>query len=543
MIFQFGRGLIPIPRSASLAGIRMGRRLLSCLALLAGAGVGASRAQAPDPIEAGPFAAEYPTVWETGTRVEALGTLATWEASADTTYWSITPLLSYESTPVLNRERFDLLYPVLTWRRDGTEYRWQLGQLFSFSGANRQSDDSIVHRSIFPLYFEQRSLSATNDYLAIVPFYGHLENRLFRDEIDFYMFPIYSRSRKGEMVTRNYMYPIFHRRTGPGWNGWQFWPLYGTEHKDVGWTTNHLGDRVVSPGRDKWYAMWPFVFDERKNLGTPAASTNRAVLPFYSGQHGLTYDQTTYLWPFFSRNEDRAKGFVEWGAPWPLIGWANGTGKTARRVFPFYGNSQAGPIQSRFYLWPIFTHRSIDDETLERHHWRSVFFFYDDVYLRSKETGNYRRERGVWPFFVWRRDLDGRERFQFPAPVETVLRNREAVQRNYSPLWAFYRAESNPKTGRSSQSVLWNLFRRDVSTNSVRTSCLFGIVKTERTDGGKRRWSLFWTTPRETAESGRPTSAAVAQPGSRIAAMGPKRGDVLAERQRKESPGPWVAGP
>lgn len=496
----------------------MGRRLLSCLAVLAGAGAGVSHAQLPELLTAGPFAAEFPTVWEQGVRGEALGTLATWEQVEDTTRWSITPLLSYESTPVLERERFDFLYPVLTWRRSGTEYRWQIGQLFSFSGADRQSEDGVIRRSVFPIYFEQRSRSATNDYLAIVPFYGHLENRLFRDEIDYYMFPIYSRSRKGEMVTRNYLYPIFHIREGPGWSGWQIWPFYGTEHKEITWRTNHLGDRVISPGRDKWYVMWPLVFEEKKDLGTPAGSTNFAALPFYAVQSGATFDRVTYLWPFFSRTEDRAKNYVEWGAPWPLIGWANGD-KTARRVFPFYGDAQSGAIRSRFWMWPLFTHRSIDDETLRRDHWRSAFFLYDDVVLRSKETGDYRRERGIWPFFVWKRDLDGRERLQVPAPVETVLRNREAVQRNYSPLWAMYRSESNPKTKSSSQSVLWNLFRREVSPREIRTSSFFGLVQTRRSSPeGPRQWRLFWLPWRESRTAS--TAALPATPASTAAVEG-----------------------
>ncbi|MBN9692782.1 MAG: hypothetical protein J0M24_21250 [Verrucomicrobia bacterium] len=523
----------------------MRRWLLGSLLLLAGAGVSNVSTRGQDWFSAGPFATEFATIWETGERAEALGTLAMWEHAGDTTRWSLSPLLSYETTPVLERERFDLLYPLLTWRRSGTEYRWQLAQVFNFSGADRQSDDGVVRRALFPIYFQQTSRSGTNDYLAVLPFYGHLENRLFRDEITFYLFPVYVRTRKGEMTTRNYVYPFFHTRHGPGWSGWQFWPLYGVDHKEVRQITNHLGDPAISPGREKWFVLWPILFSDKKGLGTPQATTNFSVLPFYSSQHGRTFDQASYLWPLFSRTEDRAKQYVEWGAPWPLIGWANGAGKTARRVFPIYGDSKAGPVRSRFFLWPLFTHRQIDDETLRRDHWRSAFFLYDDVVLRSKETGDFRRERGVWPFFIWKRDLDGRERLQVLAPVETVLRNREAVQRNFSPLWALYRSEHNPNTGRSNQSVLWNLFRRDVSTNTVRTSCLFGLVQTERS-GDERHWRWFWL-PNRHFSAGK--SGAATPPTPVPVAFRPplaiKRGDVLAERavQRTaaSSGASWVA--
>ena len=56
----------------------------------------------------------------------------------------------------------------------------------------------------------------------MLPFYGHLKNRLFRDEIDFTMFPLYVRTRKKDVVTRNMPYPFFHLREGDGLRGWQF---------------------------------------------------------------------------------------------------------------------------------------------------------------------------------------------------------------------------------------------------------------------------------------------------------------------------------
>ena len=46
------------------------------------------------------------------------------------------------------------------------------------------------------------------------PLYGHLQNRLFRDEIFFVLFPVYGESRKRDVVTDNYLYPFFHLRHG-----------------------------------------------------------------------------------------------------------------------------------------------------------------------------------------------------------------------------------------------------------------------------------------------------------------------------------------
>ena len=469
----------------------MDRRLIGIVLLLLGAGAQAFGRSPQEGLEAGPAWAEFQTVWETGTRTETLGTFLSWEQTAETRRWTLAPLMSYEATPILEREQVDLLYPILTWRKSATEYRWQLLQVFNFSGAARQSEDIIFRRSLFPLYFQQISRSGTNDYLAVLPFYGHLENRLFRDRIDFQMFPLFVQTQKREKITHNYLFPVFHVRAGTGWSGWQAWPLFGIDHKDLGWTTNHLGDRVVSPGLDQWFAVWPFVFHEKKDLGTPLASTNFAILPLHAHYRSAVRDQESWLWPFFSRTEDRTKHFVEWGAPWPWVGWADGEGKTSRRFFPLYGDTRSGPVRWRFYAWPLFTHRQIDDESLRRDVRRVGYFLYDDVKLVNKENGDFRQERGAWPFFFWRHDLTGRERLQIPAPLETVLRNRDAVDRNYSPIWAVYRSEKNPKTGASNHSALWNLYRREENRETVRTSFFFGMIRTEKAQG-HRTWKLFW---------------------------------------------------
>lgn len=481
------------------------------------AGWGAHAATPPEvvseaPLQVGPLFTQFPTVWESGRKTEILGPLAMWEQTADERNWGVYPLMSYQALPIVEVEELDILYPLFTWRKQGTESRWQFLQFLNFAGASYQSEDPVVRRTVFPFYFEQKSRSGTNDYIAVLPFYGHARNRMFRDEFNFYMFPLYLESRKGELVTRNYVMPFVHTRHGPGWDGWQVWPLFGWERKEIGWTTNHLGDRVVSPGGGKVFALWPFFFDEKVRLGTSQATTNFAILPFYSRQRGTNLHQTSVLWPFFSRTEDRSKGFVEWGAPWPFIGWADSTNKIARRFFPFYGVAKAPGVESRLVMWPFYTHRKVENGAMRRDRWRTAFFLYDDVRLQSKEDGRYRREQALWPFFVWKRDLDGRERLQVLELFETFFRNRESVQRSYSPLWALYRCENNPNTGCSSQSVLWNLHRRDVSPSQVRTSSLFGLIQTLRGEDDRLHWRWLWIPNAHFRETSSP-AAASAGPG------------------------------
>jgi hypothetical protein len=109
-----------------------------------------------------------------------------------------------------------LLYPVLNYERYGKEYRWQFCQLLSFAGGQSPKDDSQKRFTLFPFYFQQRSPVPDENYTALLPFYGHLQNRLFRDEIFFVLFPLYGETRRRDVVTDNYLWPFFHLRHGDG---------------------------------------------------------------------------------------------------------------------------------------------------------------------------------------------------------------------------------------------------------------------------------------------------------------------------------------
>src|SRR5580693_8406849 len=80
---------------------------------------------------------------------------------------------------------WDFLYPIINYRRFGSEHRLQFCQVLSFSGGDTQEGSAFHHTTLFPLYFHQSS--PTNNYTAFFPIYGHLENRMFRDDIKFVM--------------------------------------------------------------------------------------------------------------------------------------------------------------------------------------------------------------------------------------------------------------------------------------------------------------------------------------------------------------------
>src|SRR5205807_6766435 len=209
---------------------------------------------------------------------------------------------------------FDFVYPVLTYDRYGSEYRFQIFQLFSFAGGQTQSETNVSRFTLFPLYFQQRSAIPEKNYTAIVPIYGHLKNRLFRDEVKFVMMPLYVQSRKRDLVTDNYVYPLFHLRHGDGLQGWQFLPLAGHEHKNVTSRTNSWGDVETIGGHDKFFVLWPFFHNQRTGTGTDNPAHQQVLIPLYSWMRSAKRDSTTCPWPIgITHTIDREKKYTEWG--------------------------------------------------------------------------------------------------------------------------------------------------------------------------------------------------------------------------------------
>lgn len=444
------------------------------------------QAGAADWLHAGFLYDDFQLTLDTGHRTEALGPLFYWDVQDTQRTLGVPPLFDDVRDPATDYHGYEIGYPVLTYRRFGTEWRWQLIQVLSWAGGQNTEEQNARRFTLFPIYFRQRSAEPGQNYTAVFPFYGHLKNRIFRDEIFFVMFPGYSETRKADMVTKNYVYPFYAVRHGNGLNGWQIWPFYGREHKDVTTKTNGFGDVETVGGHDSTFIAWPIYFNNLAGIGTENPERTRAVLPLYDIFRSPKRDSTTIIWPFFSHIIDRDKKYEEREMPWPLVVFAHGEGKTTRRVWPFFSHSRNQYLESDWYLWLVWKFNRAHIDPLDRTRMRLFYFLYSDTIQKNTETGSYQRLRAFWPLFTHKRDYNGNTRLQIFAPLEPILPNNRSVEREYSPLWSVWRSDNNPKVGASSQSLLWNLYRHENRPESKKCSLMFGLFQYQSGTEGKR---------------------------------------------------------
>jgi len=424
--------------------------------------------------------------------VEPLGPLMYFRSSDTVRTWAFTPLFSYTKDEATDFAEFDFVYPLLSLDRFGTEYRFHIAQLFAFAGGQTQTQTNYHRFTLFPVYFQQRSSIPELNYTAVIPFYGHLQNRIFRDEIKWVMLPIYIQTRKRDMVTDNYFYPFFHLRHGTGLTGWQFWPFYGREHKEITTATNDWGEPQIVGGHDERFVLWPIYVKASSEIGTDNPVRQQAILPFYSSYRSPRRDSITAPWPIgYTHTEDREKKYTEIGAPWPLIVFAHGSGKHTSRVFPFYSRASTGVVESDFYLWPVYKYNRINSAPLDRERTRILFFLFSNTSDKNTETGERRVHTDLLPFFTRRRELNGDATFQILTILEPFLPNNKSVDRNYSPVWALWRTEKTAKTGAHSESLLLNLYHHETSPEHKKLSLLFGLVQYQSSPNG-HGWRFFF---------------------------------------------------
>jgi len=447
---------------------------------------GLTGARGADFLSAGPLYDEFYLTLVPGHRTEAVSPFFYKEESTTQKTWAVPPLISYSTDTAIGLKELDILYPLLTYDRYGESYRWQSFQLLSLAGGPIPGDEERKRFTIFPLYFQQRSTIPDDNYTAVFPFYGHLKHRLFRDKIFFVMFPIYGQTVKHGVVTDNYLYPVFHLRHGDGLEGWQFWPLIGKEHKDVTTVTNNFNDQVIVQGHDSLFVLWPIFYNDYKGYGTTNISWQQGALPFYSFERSPLRDSTTVLWPFFNKIDDRERKYHEWDFPWPFFVIARGEGKTTTRFFPIYSKAHSDTLEDNFYMWPIYKYTRARKAPLDRTRVRIAFFLYSDIREKNTETHKEARKTYLVPFYLKRKDFNGNTRLQVLTVLEPFVPGSHKIERDYSPLWSVWRQEYNPSTGASSQSLLWNTYRRDATPERKKVSLLFGLFQYQSGPEGKR---------------------------------------------------------
>ncbi len=381
--------------------------------------------------------AVWPLYWEFNNEKRFFGPLISYERTDDATRFVFRPLLSsYDSH---EGGVYTFLYP-LGKRTEEESYFIPLYR------SKKMGEDSDT--AIFPFFWGK---SAKGKYGGVFPFYGRLYERFGKDEMGFFLWPLYSYTKAEGATKTNFMWPFFSLYEGEE-RGLKAWPLYGT--------------RTREGVKSSTFFLWPLFTVEKKNLDTDQPTDVFYAFPFYLQSTSRTKAFYSVLWPLFHYTKDEDK--TQWRFLASL--WSRTEGKENRgySLLPLISRDTRGKDETFNFLWPLY-HESEWYSRDDRFFLRRVAVINRYIEEPDKLFFN------VWPFFEYEKHKEDHV-FLFPSLLPFRI---EGFDRIIKPLFTLY--EQRQTGNKEMVSVLYGLYtwEREVESSRTRIAFLLDLKKDE----------------------------------------------------------------
>jgi hypothetical protein len=360
--------------------------------------------------------------------------------------------------------RLDALRPLYARSRTGDGWRhtdllWPVGSVSTlgpdvqsrfllayYHDYDRTDPDGAWRFMLLPVYYQGRS-KAGHPYFAIFPLGGRVEDFLFKDRIDFALFPLWVHSEIAGIETDSWLFPIYARTDDPRQKRLRIFPFYGQVRM-----RNHY---------KKTFVLWP-LWSEAEWYYRQSFGSGYLLFPLY-GRIRLSDQESWMVLPPFFRYSTGQRGESGY-FPWPLVQWERGQ-RNKLYLWPLYGRRDQSGLSYRFILWPVYHHSRVErpDHVLRTH--KVLPFVYTESKTRPYPPGGtdprIARRVEIWPLCSWERDATAR-RLRFPDLWPG--RDPPPVERSWAPCWT--------------------LFEHDINGDGADTELLWGLVRRLRRDGG-----------------------------------------------------------
>lgn len=380
---------------------------------------------------------------------EAVGPIAEQQCIGSESRFAVRPLYTRE-TDDRGRTTRDFLWPLATWRTWGDKTDWRFLCFFGHD-ENNAEPDGAYHAWFLPFLFLGRD-GKGEDYGAVFPLGGKINNFFGRDEVSFALFPLYWHSELNDLRTDHVVWPFFSRTTGTDTYQIRVFPLYGfaSRSNDV----------------ERSFVLWP-IWSHMRDPRPKSKGTGFLLFPL-CGHVKLANQETWMVLPPFFRHTRTPAG-TSGACPWPFVQW------------------QSGP-QDRFYVWPLYGRRDSGND-------RVTFWAWPFVWKGATKTGATERNRfRVFPVYAQesvRRGLGGvtnvTDRYVSVWPVVSYNRVSNNSQVRMLDLWPF----RDTRPIERNLAPWWTLYHRTRTENSVDSRILWGMVRWSANRDGECYRSLF----------------------------------------------------
>jgi len=375
-----------------------------------------------------------------------LGPFFEFKKDSGSKVYAFRPLFYYEANYELKYRSLDIVYPFIGYEEDNQQNQFQaLFYLIRYKNFNDYDNLEEKNFSIFPILDISWSGKEENDYFSLFPIYGKLKNKFSKDQIDYFLFPLYLKTQRKNSHNTHFLWPIFSKTEGKYVSGFKLWPLFGYMNK--------VDNQGLEITKESKFFLWPF-YSYKKDLTKGLNLEEKAFFPFYLSSTSTIHEARTYLWPFFNVYVDKLRNQKTYNMPWPFIQYKQGINIKSKRFFPFYSYVKTKNVEKGFFLWPTYKYKN---EILGTDYFKTksfLFFLYkQDTYYDLRKNIIKKEFSSFWPIYSIDSDLNGYDLRIF-SPVESFFSNNVKVRKIWSPLWSVIRIRDDSFS--SETSILFN---------------------------------------------------------------------------------------
>lgn len=385
--------------------------------------------------------------------LEIIGPLFTWREDDQGNEWGIRPFLYLTKHPSQELWRWEFLYPLGKYQVKEGDNKFYLVPFSLFRDEVTSSAPERREKASSFLTFFWGHTDEGERYGGFFPIGGRLEDRFGRDEIEFYLWPLYSRIEDEGEITWRIPWPFFSRMGGEA-EGLYIWPLWGRRER--------AGEYK------KGFVLWPgYVYmDEYLNTDNPVMK--RFYLPFYATVRSPRGRVDIFIPPLFFHQWAYNSSFEKWVFPWPFFTLVKGEGVREWEVFPLFRLRKEERKKRFYFLWPLYKYEW-DIMTSEEEKVRRFLLINKYRIVKELNTGKEALDANLWPLFDYRKGLGGGVSL-YICPLLPL--HDDGMERNIYPLLWIYRYARSPE-GETLSDFLWGLYRRRTSSEFSSTQFAF----------------------------------------------------------------------
>ncbi|UCD56909.1 MAG: hypothetical protein JSV16_13965, partial [Candidatus Hydrogenedentota bacterium] len=192
------------------------------------------------------------------------------EETAEWRQFAFRPIYVEREAADDSEKKVQFLWPIYLYRRSDQDVTIRVLPVYTYRRdvyAYKDGHEYDVDYMLFPFVYGGSS-TEEGGYFALFPVAGKLKNFLGRDEIRFFLFPLYVEYSKDELRQRNYLWPVLSFSGGGDYSGLRVWPLFGYFEKRGEYR--------------KEFWLWPIFHHQTFDLDREQSGERLLIFPLYA---------------------------------------------------------------------------------------------------------------------------------------------------------------------------------------------------------------------------------------------------------------------